>query len=119
MDDDAKEQLSRADFELRIGASGKVKFIDERAQKKSHPEYVRRRLAELEQSIDEHKQQIKDELEERRKLQEDLDKPPASVGSVGLSSLNVDDVEEVTEEAAEQSGDKEITEKDIDDLMDQ
>ena len=45
VDEDAKQQLSRVDFELRIGASGKVKFVDERAQKKSHQEYARRRLA--------------------------------------------------------------------------
>ena len=108
VDEDAKQQMSRVDFELRIGASGKVKFIDERAQKKSNPEYVKRRLTELEQSIDEHKQRIRAELEERRQLQEDLEKPPASVGSVGLSSLNVDDVEETDETA----GDKEAKEQD-------
>ena len=89
VDDDAKGELSRLDNELRIGASGKVKFLDEREEKKSNPEWKRRRLAELEQKIAEGKQLIKEMAEEGQKLCETLEDNPPSVGSLGMSGLDM------------------------------
>ena len=37
VDEDAMENLKQVDFEMRIGASGKVKFSDDRASKKVTP----------------------------------------------------------------------------------
>ena len=85
------------DNELRIGASGKVKFLDEREEKKSNPEWKRRRLAELEQKIAEGKQLIKEMAEEGQKLCETLEDNPPSVGSLGISGLDMaEPMEEVT-----------------------
>ena len=96
--------------ELHIGASGKVRFQDERALRKSSPEYRRRRLQELEQSIEASKKLILDQVKERKELEMDLEKPPPSVGSMGMSSLTVGDdagdEEPSTEEVKEPVGEK-------------
>ena len=116
VDEDAKWELSKVNDELHIGASGKVKFQDERALRKSAPEYRRRRLQELEQSIEAHKKLLLDEVKERKELEIDLDTAPPSVGSMGMSSLNVGDAgnEEPTTEEGKKPDD-EKADKPIDD----
>ena len=110
VDEDAKWEMSKVNDELHIGASGKVKFQDERALRKSSSEYRRRRLQELEQSIEASKKLILDQVKERKELEMDLEKPPPSVGSMGMSSLTVGDVagdeEPSTEEVKEPVSEK-------------
>ena len=77
-DKDALEGLKKVDFELRIGASGKVKFSDPSAEKKR---------AELEESSAADKIRIKERLAELRALNEETE----SIGSMGMSGMTVED----------------------------
>ena len=87
-DEDALEDLKKVDFELRIGASGKVKFTDPSAEKKLTAEQMRdKRRAELEESIAADKVRIKERLAELRSLNEETE----SIGSMGMSSMTVGD----------------------------
>ena len=86
-DDRAMACLKELDFELRIGASGRVKFTDERAEKKtSAAEKKMAKVEELEKSIEEHKKMLKDMLQQRRALEGDEE----SVGSIGVSNLSME-----------------------------
>ena len=82
-DDEAIAGLTRCEFELRLGASGKVKFQDERADKKTSRQT---KLEELESRIKEQKQLLQQAIQERRALE---DVETASVGSMGVSKLHV------------------------------
>ena len=87
-DEDALEDLKKVDFELRIGASGKVKFSDPSAEKKLTAEQMReKRRSELEESIASDKIRIKERLAELRALNEETE----SIGSLGMSSMTVED----------------------------
>ena len=101
-DDVAMEDLQRIDFELHFGASGKVKFTDETADKKITPESRKRRLKELEASLDEHRKRAQEILPKKRELEKLLDEPLESVGSCGMGSLSVEDAD--MEESTEKTG---------------
>ena len=100
-DEDAVEGLKKVDFELRIGASGKVKFSDPSAEKKLNPEQMReKKRSELEESIAADKLRIKERLAELRALNEETE----LVGSMGMSGMTVEDSEkmEVSEKDKEE-----------------
>ena len=82
-DDEAIAGLTRVEFELHLDTSGKVKFQDERADKKTSRQT---KLEELENRIKEQKQLLEQAIQERRALE---DVETASVGSMGVSKLHV------------------------------
>ena len=52
-DEDAMLRLAQLDFELCNGTSGRVKFLDERASKKSNPQSRKLKAAQLDKEIEE------------------------------------------------------------------
>ncbi|MEO0804544.1 MAG: hypothetical protein AAFY57_20100, partial [Cyanobacteria bacterium J06642_2] len=88
VDDEAEERLKELDYQLRMGASGLVKFEDDRAGKKVDQRSRKIRLEQLLTEI----QREKEGLKEKMKLLRDLERiETESVGSMGLGSLNVED----------------------------
>ncbi|MEO0804505.1 MAG: hypothetical protein AAFY57_19890, partial [Cyanobacteria bacterium J06642_2] len=88
VDDEAEERLKELDYQLRMGASGLVKFQDERASKKVDPRSRKIRLEQLQTEIEREKKG----LMQKMKILRDLERVETeSVGSMGLGSLNVDD----------------------------
>ena len=86
VDSDAEEGMKELNYELPLGASGKVRFEDESANKKLTPENKRRKLEELEAKISEEKSKIEELVKQRI----ELDKAEVeSVGSLGLSGLEM------------------------------
>ena len=87
LDDRAMACLEERKFELRIGASGRVKFSDERADKKtSKAEKQKAEREELMRTFEEQKKAMKESLEKIRALQPDEE----SVGSMGVSNLSME-----------------------------
>ena len=89
------------DFELRIGASGKVKFSDPSAEKILTVDQMRKKKrAELGESIAADKICIKERLAELRALNEETE----SIGSMGMSGMTVEDSDkmEVSEKDKEE-----------------
>ena len=87
LDDRAMACLGERKFELRIGASGRVKFSDERADKKtSKAEKQKAEREELMRTFEEQKKAMKESLEKIRALQPDEE----SVGSMGVSNLSME-----------------------------
>ena len=91
VDDIAEEGLRRCNYELYIGTSGKVKFSDVRDKSTSGGNFERKqRTEELLQKIKEDKAKIaarEAEIAEISKAEE------ASIGSCGMSNLQVEDTE--------------------------
>ena len=85
VDDEAKEELERIDSSLRIGASGLVKFLDERADKRVNAQTRKVKLAKLEAELEEKKKAVRELITQTRELKAETE----SVGSVGMSSLTV------------------------------
>ena len=136
VDEDAKEELKASDFSLRIGASGLVKFQDDRAALKlvnedetnqspsideveakkaqaAEQARIAAQRAELEEELQREKSKIAAIMARRRELDAI---ESASVGSCGISNLDVDDTEEeastskpstIFEDAEEMEADKE------------
>ena len=99
VDDEAKEELERIDSSLRIGASGLVKFVDERADKKVNAQTRKAKLAKVEAELETHKKHLNNLFKEKQEL---LRAETESVGSAGLSNLTVtEEVEVNTEEDPE------------------
>ena len=88
VDDEAEERLKELDYQLRMGASGLVKFQDERASKKVDQRSRKIRLEQLQTEIERESKGLR----EKMKLLRDLERTETeSVGSMGLGSLNVED----------------------------
>ena len=90
VDDIAEEGLSRCNYELSIGTSGKVKFTDvrDKSTKGGYAERARRAEELLKKIRDEKAKIAAREVE----LEEEISKAEeASIGSCGMSSLNVED----------------------------
>ena len=84
----AMEKLKLLEFQLRIGASGYVKFEDTRASKKLDRSKSRKaKMEELHKKIAEDKKKIQERLKELK----DLEKADTeSIGSMGVSNLDID-----------------------------
>ena len=106
VDDVAMQGMEENSFELRIGASGKVKFLDDRAEKKINKQEDRKlQIEALEKQIEEQKNLLKETLRQRKELEQvDTD----SVGSAGLSQLSVD-VDEMETEAEKEKAETDKT----------
>lgn len=89
VDDVAEARLKELDYQIRIGASGLVKFSDERKAKKvDHKRSRQVRIEELKIHIGREKEKITKMYE----ALDDLEKAETeSMSSLGLSKLNVDD----------------------------
>ena len=116
VDDDAFSKLKELDFQLRIGASGQVRFEDERAEKKTNKQTREVKIHELESSI----HALKNKLVTLAKEKRDLEKAETeSVASLGLSALhmevdsNVEDPKGETSKAADQ----ELPEDEVKELL--
>lgn len=90
VDEDTMVRLAELDFELCIGASGRVKFADERANKTSSTQSRKVKLAMLEKETKELKERLVKMTQERLELQK---AETESVGSVGISTMEITDAE--------------------------
>lgn len=86
VDDEAKKDLSRHDFQFKIGASGLVKFEDEKRNKKVDASTRAEKLALLEKNIAANKKLLLDLTKARKEVEEC---ETESIGSVGMSSLTM------------------------------
>ena len=93
VDEDAEPGLEELDYSLRIGASGLVKFADNRSDKRVDQKTRARRLEELQEEIQQAREVLR-QKEERAKELNNLE--VQSVGSLGVSTL---ELAEVTKEA--------------------
>ena len=89
-DEDAMLRLAQLDFELCNGTSGRVKFLDERASKKSNPQSRKLKAVQLDKEIEELKARFR---EKRRELLELSKADTESVGATAMSSLELTDAE--------------------------
>ena len=110
VDDDTMERMRELDFQLRVGASGLVKFLDEREAKKTNKQTRANRIHELEKEMTGLKEKLIAIHKEKRELEADTE----SVASLGLSGLVVDNAAMDTDEAKE--GNK-TDEEDVEDLL--
>ncbi len=87
VDDFAEERLKQLDYQLRVGASGLVKFEDERASKKVDQRSRAIKLERLQAEIEQGREQLKAKCKALRELQRcDTE----SVGSMGLGNLQME-----------------------------
>ena len=109
VDDDAFSRMKEVDFQLRIGASGLVRFEDERASKKTNKQTREVKIHELETSIHDLKNKLVTLAKEKRELEKS---ETESVASLGLSGLNVGESSkgEPTKETAMDIADEEVNE---------
>ena len=110
VDDDAMERMRELDFQLRVGASGNVKFQDEREAKKSNKQTRANRIHDMEKEIG----GLKERLVELQKKRRELEADNESVASLGLSKLQVESAAMDTEEAKE--GNKSV-EEEVEELL--
>ena len=87
VDDDAFSRMKELEFQLRIGASGQVRFEDERASKKTNKQTREVKIHELESSITDLKKKLITLAKEKRELES---VETASVGTLGMSELNME-----------------------------
>ena len=95
VDDEAKERLSEVNNQLRIGASGQVKFEDERKKVVVNQQTRQERIRDLEKRIADEQEKIRQLCIERR----DLEKAETeSVGSMGMGTLHMETDDPTSEE---------------------
>ena len=93
VDEDAEPGLEELDYSLRIGASGLVKFADNRSDKRVDQKTRAKRLEELQEEIQQAREVLRQKVERAKELN-NLEEQ--SVGSLGVSTL---ELAEVTKEA--------------------
>ena len=107
VDETALGRLTELDFELCLGTSGKVKFLDERAGTKSNSLTRQQRLMTLEKELGELRDLLRDKQGQRSELQKqveeelaamELAEPPQETGS------NAMETPETAGEDAEEKG---------------
>ena len=101
LDDRAMDCLKERDFELRIGASGRVRFSDERADKKtSRADKLKAQKEELVKEYEATKDAMRTMYQKIRALEAE---ETESIGSLGVSDLTVETEEMDTEKEQKQS----------------
>jgi len=89
VDDDAKEAMKEHGYHLRVGASGSVLFGDHRLRMKVDEHTRQEKINDLERQIEAGKKQLIALSKDKREL---LEAETESVGSLGVSGLEVDEV---------------------------
>lgn len=93
-DEDAMLRLSQLDFEVCLGASGRVKLTDERAHTKTDPLSRKVELARVVKQMEEQKELLRALQQKRQEL---ANVEVSSVGSLGLSSARLQEVMDLDE----------------------
>ena len=89
VDEDAEPRLEELDHSLRIGASGLVKFTDNRSDKRVDQKTRAKRLEELQEEIEQAREELRKKVERAKELN---NLETQSVGSMGVSSLEIAEV---------------------------
>ena len=85
VDDDAMERLRELDFQVRVGASGMVKFQDKREAKQVNKQTRANRLQECNNELEE----LRKKLVECEARKQGIEADTESVGSGGITGLRI------------------------------
>ena len=95
VDEDAEPRFKELSYQLRMGASGYVKFEDDRAKRKVDKRSRAKQIEELEAELEAEKNKLEERIKDLDQLK---NSDTASVASMGLSGLNVGDNDKVPDD---------------------
>ena len=95
VDEDAEPRFKELSYQLRMGASGYVKFEEDHAKRKVDKRSRAKQIEELEAELEAEKNKLEERIKDLDQLK---NSDTASVASMGLSGLNVGDNDKVPDD---------------------